>query len=72
MTGKGSHGRIAKLIGDGVLVEFPSAVSAVRCAVELQQRVGKATAIGTTDGCRCQLKIATRASSALVRVMSPR
>ena len=30
------HGRVFKLIGDGVLVEFGSAVDAVRCAVELQ------------------------------------
>ena len=29
-------GRIVKLMGDGVLVEFGSAVNAVRCAVELQ------------------------------------
>jgi adenylate cyclase len=31
------HGRIVKLMGDGVLVEFASVVDAVRCAVELQQ-----------------------------------
>jgi adenylate cyclase len=30
------HGRIVKLMGDGVLVEFGSAVNAVECAVELQ------------------------------------
>jgi adenylate cyclase len=30
------HGRIVKLMGDGVLVEFASAVNAVECAVELQ------------------------------------
>lgn len=30
------HGRIVKLMGDGVLVEFASAVDAVDCAVELQ------------------------------------
>lgn len=30
------HGRIVKLMGDGVLVEFASAVNAVACAVELQ------------------------------------
>ena len=29
------HGRIVKLMGDGVLVEFGSAVNAVACAVEL-------------------------------------
>ena len=31
------RGRIVKLMGDGVLVEFGSAVNAVACAVELQQ-----------------------------------
>src|ERR1700722_20268053 len=31
------HGRIVKVMGDGVLVEFASAVNAVTCAVELQQ-----------------------------------
>ena len=31
------HGRIVKLMGDGMLVEFGSVVDAVRCAVEVQQ-----------------------------------
>src|SRR5919197_1568442 len=36
------HGRVVKVMGDGVLVEFASAVNAVACAVELQQRIGEA------------------------------
>jgi adenylate cyclase len=36
------HGRIVKLMGDGVLVEFSSAVNAVRCAVDLQRRMDDA------------------------------
>jgi adenylate cyclase len=31
------HGRIVKTTGDGLRVEFPSVVDAVRCAVEVQQ-----------------------------------
>jgi class 3 adenylate cyclase len=30
------RGRIFKVIGDGILAEFPSVVDAVRCAVEIQ------------------------------------
>jgi TolB-like protein/class 3 adenylate cyclase len=40
------RGRIFKLTGDGVLVEFASAVNAVECAVELQQAMAAAN-----DGC---------------------
>ncbi len=29
-------GRIVKLMGDGLLAEFPSAVEAVQCAVDIQ------------------------------------
>src|SRR5713101_4084152 len=36
----GEHrGRIVKATGDGLLVEFPSVVDAVRCAVELQREM---------------------------------
>ncbi len=30
------EGRIVKLMGDGLLAEFPSAVEAVHCAIEIQ------------------------------------
>jgi class 3 adenylate cyclase len=33
------HGRVAKLIGDGLLVEFSSVVDAVACAVAWQNGV---------------------------------
>ena len=38
------HGRVVKLMGDGVLVEFASAVDAVECAVQLQAGMEAANA----------------------------
>ena len=38
------RGRIVKLMGDGALVEFASAVNAVQCAVDLQERMAEANA----------------------------
>ncbi len=35
------NGRIVKLMGDGMLVEFVSVVDAVRCAVEVQQAMAE-------------------------------
>jgi TolB-like protein/class 3 adenylate cyclase len=43
------HGRIIKLMGDGALVEFASAVNAVDCAVELQTSMDAANADVTGD-----------------------
>src|SRR5262245_39702451 len=31
------RGRVFKIIGDGLLIEFGSAINAVQCAVEMQQ-----------------------------------
>jgi TolB-like protein/Tfp pilus assembly protein PilF len=36
-------GRIVKLMGDGALVEFPSAVSAVQCATDQQKQMAQAS-----------------------------
>jgi class 3 adenylate cyclase len=56
------HGRIFKTTGDGVLVEFASAVNAVQCAVDLQQEMATAN-----DG---QLENAHR-ELALARALNP-
>src|SRR5262245_62462630 len=36
------QGRVFKVTGDGVLVEFASAVNAVQCAIDLQQEMAAA------------------------------
>lgn len=41
-------GRVVKLMGDGVLAEFPSVTAAVQCAVEIQETVARA-AIGADE-----------------------
>jgi len=41
------NGRIVKTTGDGMLVEFASAVDAVTCAVAVQEKIAQRTAIGT-------------------------
>jgi TolB-like protein/class 3 adenylate cyclase/Tfp pilus assembly protein PilF len=38
-------GRIVKLMGDGALIEFPSVVDAVRCALEVQAKVNAEEAV---------------------------
>src|SRR6266478_2862293 len=38
------HGRIVKLMGDGMLIEFASAVDSVECAIQLQQAMETANA----------------------------
>jgi adenylate cyclase len=43
------QGRIFKVTGDGVLVEFASAVNAVQCAVDLQHAMAAANGDGTSD-----------------------
>jgi adenylate cyclase len=50
------QGRIVKVMGDGVLVEFASAVNAVACAVELQEKVSAAND-GLADDQRIILRI---------------
>ncbi len=35
------RGRVVKRTGDGVLIEFASAVDATRCAVEIQRGMGQ-------------------------------
>ena len=43
------NGRIVKLMGDGALVEFPSVVKAMQCAVEIQRGMAERNAAAADD-----------------------
>jgi TolB-like protein len=40
----GHRGRVVKTTGDGILIEFPSVVDAVRCAIEVQRAMAECSA----------------------------
>ena len=46
---KDYHGRVVKTTGDGILIEFPSAVEAVQCAVRVQHATAEAEAKVPSD-----------------------
>jgi adenylate cyclase len=58
-------GRIVKLMGDGVLIEFGSVVKAVGCAVDLQQRLAAANA-GTPEARQMKLRVGINLSDVIV------
>src|SRR5437588_8320350 len=60
------HGRIVKTSGDGILVEFPSVVDAVRCAVAVQQAMAERdTGIGADN--RIQLRMGINLGDVIVQ-----
>jgi TolB-like protein/tetratricopeptide (TPR) repeat protein len=59
------RGRIFKTTGDGVLVEFASAVNAVQCAVDLQQDMTKANG-GLPDDRHIVLRIGVNLGDVIV------
>jgi adenylate cyclase len=62
----GEHrGRIIKVMGDGALVEFASAVNAAACAIELQQRMAAANA-SLADDRRVVLRIGINLGDVMV------
>jgi len=59
------HGRIVKTTGDGMLVEFPSVVDAVRCAVAVQQAMPERNiSVGADD--RIELRIGINLGDVIV------
>jgi adenylate cyclase len=59
-------GRIVNTAGDGVLAEFASAVDAVQCAVETQERLAVASASDPADR-RLAFRIGVHAGDVMVR-----
>jgi len=59
----GEHGgRIANTAGDSILAEFPSAVDAVQCAIEIQERLGE-----EPEGASLQFRIGVHVGDVVVR-----
>ena len=50
------RGRVVKTTGDGILIEFPSVVDAVRCAIEMQRGMAERNA-GEPEGSRIEVRI---------------
>src|SRR5262245_49001753 len=59
------QGRIVKVMGDGVLMEFGSAVNAVACSVELQNRFVEANS-GVPDDRRIVMRIGINLGDVIV------
>jgi TolB-like protein/Tfp pilus assembly protein PilF len=59
------HGRIVKVMGDGVLVEFGSAVNAVACAIDLQKGMATANA-GVSEDRQIVLRVGVNLCDVIV------
>ena len=59
------HGRIVKTMGDGVLVEFASAVDAVRCALDIQRAMAEHNT-ATPDNRRIELRIGINVGDVII------
>ena len=59
------RGRIVKLMGDGALVEFPSVVDAVECAVSVQRGMNERNA-GVPEGKRITFRIGVNLGDVII------
>ncbi len=58
-------GRVVKLMGDGLLAEFPSVVEAVQCAVDIQEQMAAREA-GVADERRIRLRIGINSGDIII------
>ena len=58
-------GRIVKLMGDGALVEFPSVVEAVQCAVEIQRAISERN-VEVANGRRIEFRIGINVGDVMI------
>ena len=58
-------GRIVKTTGDGVLIEFPSVVDAVRCAVEMQRGMAERN-VGVSADRRIELRMGINVGDVII------
>src|SRR6266566_8203788 len=61
----GHHGRVVKLMGDGILAEFGSVVEAVECAAEIQREMAARNA-GVADDRRLGFRIGVHLGDVIV------
>ncbi|MEP1207379.1 MAG: adenylate/guanylate cyclase domain-containing protein [Rhizobiaceae bacterium] len=61
------NGRVFKLMGDGILAEFASAVDALNCALEWQNTLAVAAPIGSADSDQLQFRIGVNLGEIIVR-----
>ena len=57
-----NRGRIANTAGDSILAEFPSAVDAVRCAIEAQRQL-----VSNFEGAGLQFRIGVHVGDVIVQ-----
>jgi adenylate cyclase len=58
-------GRVVKTTGDGILIEFPSVVEAVACAVAVQQKMAVHNA-GTAEDQRIEFRVGVNSGDVIV------
>jgi TolB-like protein len=59
------HGRLVKTMGDGLLVEFPSVVNALRCAVDVQRAIAEHN-LGQPPGQKLEFRIGINLGDVIV------